>query len=49
MNGFYRDSKRTRNGQEKFLRREKFCSFADEQDFARGVPQKKHLKDHQLQ
>ena len=34
------DSKRTRNGQEKFLRREKFCSSADEQDFARGVPRK---------
>ena len=40
MNGFYRDSKRTRNGQEKFLRREKFCSSADEQDFVRGVPRK---------
>ena len=24
----------------KFLRREKFCSSADEQDFARGMPQK---------
>ena len=24
----------------KFLRREKFCSSADEQDFARGVPRK---------
>ena len=34
----HRDSKRTRNGQEKFLRREKFCSSADEQDFVRGVP-----------
>ena len=35
-----RDSKRTRNGQEKFLLREKFCSSADEQDFVRGVPRK---------
>ena len=45
----HRDSKGTRNGQEKFLRREKFCSSADEQDFVHGGVLKGHQNNHHLQ